>query len=77
LKDETILQIENVTKDFPGIRALSNVSFKVKKGDIHGLCGENGAGKSTLVKILAGVYPYNTYQGTIYFNEKELKLASS
>jgi D-xylose transport system ATP-binding protein len=77
LKDETILQIENITKDFPGIRALSNVSFKVKKGDIHGLCGENGAGKSTLVKILAGVYPYNTYQGTIYFNEKELKLASS
>ena len=77
LKDETILKIENVIKDFPGIRALSNVSFKVKKGDIHGLCGENGAGKSTLVKILAGVYPHNTYQGTIYFNEKELKLTSS
>ncbi|MBE3094506.1 MAG: sugar ABC transporter ATP-binding protein [Actinobacteria bacterium] len=76
MKDEYILRIENVTKDFPGIRALSNVSFKIKKGDIHGLCGENGAGKSTLVKILAGVYPNNTYQGKIYFNEKELKFIS-
>jgi D-xylose transport system ATP-binding protein len=77
LKDNLILQIKNVTKDFPGVRALSDVSFNVKKGDIHGLCGENGAGKSTLVKILAGVYPNNTYQGKIYFNEKELKLSSS
>ena len=73
LKGEYILRIENVTKDFPGIRALSNVSFKIKKGDIHGLCGENGAGKSTLVKILAGVYPHNTYEGKIYFNDKEIK----
>jgi len=77
LKNEFILRIENVTKDFPGVRALSDVSFNVKKGEIHGLCGENGAGKSTLVKILAGVYPNNTYQGKIYFNEKELKLTSS
>lgn len=73
MKDEYILRIENVTKDFPGIRALSNISFKIKKGDIHGLCGENGAGKSTLVKILAGVYPLNTYEGKIYFNDEELK----
>ena len=77
MKNEFILRIENVTKDFPGVRALSDVSFNVKKGEIHGLCGENGAGKSTLVKILAGVYPNNTYQGKIYFNEKELKLTSS
>ena len=77
MKNEFILQIKNVTKDFPGVRALSDVSFDVKKGEIHGLCGENGAGKSTLVKILAGVYPNNTYQGKIYFNEKELKLSSS
>lgn len=77
MKDETILRIENVTKDFPGIRALSDVSFNIKQGDIHGLCGENGAGKSTLVKILAGVYPNHTYEGKIYFNDKELKLTTS
>lgn len=73
MKDEYILKIENIIKDFPGIRALSNVSFKIKKGDIHGLCGENGAGKSTLVKILAGVYPHNTYKGKIYFNDEEIE----
>lgn len=77
MKDETILRIENVTKDFPGIRALSDVSFNIKQGDIHGLCGENGAGKSTLVKILAGVYPNHTYEGKIYFHDKELKLTTS
>ncbi len=77
MKPEIILKIQNITKDFPGIRALSDVSFEVRKGDIHGLCGENGAGKSTLVKILAGVYPNHTYQGKIIFNNKELKFASS
>ncbi|MBQ2720782.1 MAG: ATP-binding cassette domain-containing protein, partial [Clostridia bacterium] len=49
---EYILEINNVTKEFPGVKALDNVNFKIKKGQIHGLVGENGAGKSTLMKVL-------------------------
>ncbi len=63
-----ILEIEHVTKEFPGVRALNDISFKVRRGTIHGICGENGAGKSTLMKILAGVYPADTYQGDIKLN---------
>ena len=50
-----------------GVKASSNVNFKVKKGEIHCLVGENGAGKSTLMKVLSGVYPYGTYEGDIVF----------
>lgn len=71
--DDNILQIENVTKKFPGVTALSDVSFDVKRGEIHGLCGENGAGKSTLVKILSGVYPADTYTGSILYDNQPLK----
>lgn len=60
-----ILEMRNITKEFPGVRALNNVSFKVKAGHIHALVGENGAGKSTLMNILSGVYPYGTYEGDI------------
>jgi D-xylose transport system ATP-binding protein len=57
--------MEGITKDFPGVRALDNVTFNVRKGHIHALVGENGAGKSTLMKVLSGVYPSGTYQGNI------------
>jgi D-xylose transport system ATP-binding protein len=73
LKGEYILEIDEVTKEFPGVVALSNASFKVRRGEIHGLCGENGAGKSTLMKILSGVYSHDTYRGRILFNGEELK----
>lgn len=62
-----ILEMRNIVKEFPGVRALSDVSFQVAEGEIHGLVGENGAGKSTLMKVLSGVYPYGTYSGDILF----------
>jgi D-xylose transport system ATP-binding protein len=77
VSEEFILDVQNVTKQFPGITALSNVDISFKRGDIHGLCGENGAGKSTLMKILAGVYPYGTYDGVVIFEDHELKLSSN
>lgn len=72
MSDEYILRIENVTKQFPGVTALSGISMNVRKGEIHGICGENGAGKSTLMKILCGVYPRDTYSGRVVFNGQEL-----
>lgn len=65
--DNIILEMRNITKEFPGVKALDNVSFKVKEGEIHCLVGENGAGKSTLMKVLSGVYPHGTYSGEIHF----------
>lgn len=63
--DRYLLEMNNISKEFPGVKALDNVHFKVKEGEIHCLVGENGAGKSTLMKILSGVYPYGSYQGEI------------
>ena len=68
---EAILQVQNITKRFPGVVALNDVSFEVKKGEIHALVGENGAGKSTLMNILSGVYPPT--EGQVLFEGKKCK----
>lgn len=66
-----ILEMRSITKEFPGVKALDQVSLTVKAGEIHSICGENGAGKSTLMKVLSGVYPYGTYEGEIVFQGQE------
>src|SRR5512139_2450238 len=73
---DIILDVKNVTKQFPGVTALSDVSIQVKRGEIHGLCGENGAGKSTLMKILCGVYSFGSYQGDVVYDGKVLRLGT-
>ncbi|GAB4319443.1 sugar ABC transporter ATP-binding protein [Pseudothermotoga elfii] len=72
---DTLLSVEGVTKKFPGVRALNNVSLRCHKGTIHGLVGENGAGKSTLIKILSGIYKPDA--GKIIFDGREVLFTSS
>ncbi|MCU1675670.1 MAG: transporter ATP-binding protein, partial [Frankiales bacterium] len=68
-----ILEMRSITKEFPGVKALTDVSLTVREGDIHAICGENGAGKSTLMKVLSGVYPHGTYEGQIFFQGQEVQ----
>lgn len=69
----TILEMKNITKEFPGVKALDNVNLKVEEGEIHALVGENGAGKSTLMNVLSGIYPYGSYTGDIVYNGEVCK----
>ena len=68
---KVLLEMKNITKTFPGVKALDNVNFQVEEGEIHALVGENGAGKSTLMNVLSGIYPYGTYEGSIIYNGEE------
>lgn len=72
---ENILEMRNITKLFPGVRALDDVNLRVKKGSIHALVGENGAGKSTLMNVLSGIYPYGTYTGDIIYDGEVCKFS--
>jgi putative multiple sugar transport system ATP-binding protein len=65
---DNILEMRSITKTFPGVKALEEVSLDVRRGEIHAICGENGAGKSTLMKVLSGVYPSGTYDGDIVYD---------
>ena len=67
---DIILEMRSITKEFPGVKALDNVSFQVRRGEIKALVGENGAGKSTLMKVLSGVYPHGSYTGDIVLDGK-------
>ena len=65
--------MKNITKTFPGVKALDNVNLKVEEGEIHALVGENGAGKSTLMNVLSGIYPYGSYEGDIIYDGEVCK----
>ena len=65
-----LLEMQNITKEFPGVKALDNVNLQVEPGEIHALIGENGAGKSTLMNVLSGTYPAGSYTGEIYYEGK-------
>jgi putative multiple sugar transport system ATP-binding protein len=68
-----ILEMDHITKEFSGVKALDDVNLKVKRGEIHALCGENGAGKSTLMNVLSGVYPFGTYSGDVRYKGETCK----
>ncbi|MGN0337819.1 MAG: multiple monosaccharide ABC transporter ATP-binding protein [Lachnospiraceae bacterium] len=70
-----LLEMKNITKTFPGVKALDNVNLQVEEGEIHALVGENGAGKSTLMNVLSGIYPYGSYEGDIIYNGELCKFA--
>ena len=71
-----ILEMRSITKRFPGVVALSEVTLSVRRGEIHAICGENGAGKSTLMKVLSGVHPAGSYEGEIHFDGQQVSFSS-
>ena len=71
-----ILEMNNITKEYPGVKALNNVNLKVERGEIHALVGENGAGKSTLMNVLSGTIPFGQYTGDIVYNGKKCSFSN-
>lgn len=71
---ETIIELKNIRKEFPGVVALDNVNMKICTSEVHALVGENGAGKSTLMKILSGTY--SNYEGQILYHGEEIHMKS-
>ena len=69
-----ILEMRRITKTFPGVLALDDVTMTVERGEIHAICGENGAGKSTLMKVLSGVWPFGSYEGDIVYEGEVCEL---
>ena len=69
---QEILKLSNISKTFPGVKALNGIQFSLNAGEVHCICGENGAGKSTLIKIISGAYQPDTDEA-IYFEGKQVK----
>ena len=76
MASNSILEMNNITKTFPGVKALDDVTLKVERGEIHAICGENGAGKSTLMKVLSGVYGFGSYAGDIVYENEVRKFSN-
>jgi putative multiple sugar transport system ATP-binding protein len=76
MASNSILEMNHITKTFPGVKALDDVTLKVERGEIHAICGENGAGKSTLMKVLSGVYSFGTYTGDIVYENEVRKFSN-
>jgi D-xylose transport system ATP-binding protein len=74
---DVVLEMKGIIKDFPGVRALNNVNFEARSGELLALMGENGAGKSTLMKVLSGVWPHPTYEGDIFLRGKKVQFANT
>lgn len=75
MENRSILRMENIVKDFPGVRALDSVNFEARTGEVLALVGENGAGKSTLMKVLSGVWAYPSYEGSIFIDGAPVKFS--
>jgi D-xylose transport system ATP-binding protein len=72
---DLLLEMRDITRDFPGVRALDHVTFEVRRGTVHALVGENGAGKSTLIKVLSGVHPHGSYSGSLLLDGREQRFS--
>src|SRR5512133_315695 len=68
MADQVVLEARQIIKRFPGVIALKGVTFDLRSGEVHALCGENGAGKSTLIKVLSGIHPHGSYEGEVTVN---------
>ena len=77
LAPPVLLRAEHIVKRFPGVVALKDVSFDLREGEIHALCGENGAGKSTLIKTLSGIHPFGSYEGGLLLDDRPLEMRST